>query len=299
MRTRAATSNVRSGSVGRPKFLPGRWQCRLGGPIFLESARSRIDKAVAAAAAGAHAVVANHITRVGTALALAPRAKFILSVHDDLEAAHYALALQQGGSTQDAEIAAEVARAQRPVLAVPDLCLFVSVGEEQRLRDVCRRTVVAPPRSYALHAGCSKAPSCSHRHPSVGDRHPFNFRSVTWFLTEVWQPHLQPLGLTVAVAGRVAAHVEANRYDPTLVHLLGYVDDLDALRATCRMTVVPDQAGSGIAVKTLTAVAHGHPISATTMGLRGLDPAVAAMLPACTDAESLAADIRSVLSTTE
>ena len=84
-----------------------------------------------------------------------------------------------------------------------------------------------------------------------------------------------------------------------LLHLLGFVDDLDALRAICRMSVVPDQAGTGIAVKTLAAVAHVHPLSVTTMGLRGLDPAVAAMLPACTNAESLAADIRSVLSSTE
>ena len=46
----------------------------------------------------------------------------------------------------------------------------------------------------------------------VGDQHDFNIRSVTWFLDEVWHPHLQPLGLSVAVAGRVAAHIDANRY---------------------------------------------------------------------------------------
>ena len=73
-------------------------------------------------------------------------------------------------------------------------------------------------------------------------------------------------------------------------------DDLDALRATCKITVVPDQGGTGISVKMLTALVSLHPVVTTRIGLRGLDPAITSALLAFDEPEELAQDILDLLS---
>jgi hypothetical protein len=77
--------------------------------------------------------------------------------------------------------------------------------------------------------------------------------------------------------------------------ILGFVDDLDAIRAACLVTVVPDRHGTGTAVKTLATLAAGHPLVTTSTGVRGLDPSVSGLLPAHDDPAALGADILTLL----
>ena len=193
-------------------------------------------------------VIANHISRVGPAIRLAPRAKLLLDVHDDIAMAQRQAALLDGGTEQDAAIAEQHAqRVQATVLAIPDLSTHVNQSEEERLGPFCRKSVVVLPRVYV---------STTAQHPVprfdiliVGNQHIFNIELLRWFLGEVWKPYLGVAGISVAVAGRAAAKIDVSQFELSLSHFLGFVEDLDDLRASCRMTVVPDQGGTGIPVK--------------------------------------------------
>ncbi|MBS0639356.1 MAG: glycosyltransferase [Proteobacteria bacterium] len=252
------------------------------------------DSAVRRAAGKADIVIANHVERVGLGLQLARTAALILDVHDDLADAHAQIANMGDepapGADEWARAAADI---QRAVLPIPDLCTHVSLGEEAKLRQLCRNTAIVLPRPYVRPV----KPDTSPRYDIliVGDQHAFNIQSVQWFIEQVWQPHLQPCGIQVAIVGRVVGKIDTSRYGSPLLHFLGFVDDLEAVRAACRMTVVPDQGGTGIPVKTLTTLAQGHPMSVTTAGLRGFDPATIDALPACDGAMTLAQDILHVL----
>ncbi len=252
------------------------------------------DPAVTQAAAYASSVISNHLGSIGLALRLAPKAKLLLDVHDDIAAAYRQNVLMNGGTEDEAEaVAAAAERTQARVLAIPDVCTHVSMTERKRLRLLSQRTAVILPRPYVR--------SIPAESPArfdvliVGDEHVFNVQSLVWFLNNVWRPYLLPAGVRVAVAGRVGARINVSGDVSGLLHLAGFVEDLDSFRSSCRLTVVPDRGGSGVPVKMLTTLAAGHPVATTPMGLRGLDPAVAALLPAFDDAEELAADILGLL----
>ncbi|MGL1608632.1 hypothetical protein ACSTIN_22815, partial [Vibrio parahaemolyticus] len=64
--------------------------------------------------------------------------------------------------------------------------------------------------------------------------------------------------LRIAIVGRIADDLEAkwkNRLPN--VHWLGYVENIDSLRDVVRLSVCPEQHGTGVAIKTLTAIVAG------------------------------------------
>jgi hypothetical protein len=283
--------NVVAVPDGPPVFidagdLTGSWASWL---TLSASCRIR-DGAVTEAVSRADSVIANHIDTVGAAIHLAPRAKLLLDVHDDRATSTREWLRKEGKGEAETEAAvAAAAAAQARVLALPDICTHVSTTELEGLKRHAQRSAIVLPRIYLPPAPPPVPPRFDLL--IVGDEHVFNIASLQWFLDEVWRPHLEPASVRAAVAGRAGQRLDATLYRSPLLHLLGFVEDLDTFRSWCRLTVVPDRAGTGISVKMLTTIAAGHPLATTPMGLRGLDASIAAHLPAFDDPAALAADI--------
>ena len=81
--------------------------------------------------------------------------------------------------------------------------------------------------------------------------------------------------------------------------LFGFVENLDDIRAVSRLSVNPDQAGTGIAVKTLTAIHAGHPLVSTRIGIRGLRSVAAKLIPVADSAAEMASLLETLLSAPE
>jgi len=102
-------------------------------------------------------------------------------------------------------------------------------------------------------------------------RHTPNQVALDWFTREVLPLVLAKLpDVRLLVAGsdpppRHAFHDPANAID-----LLGFVDDIQPLFATCAVFVCPIRSGSGVRVKLLEAFASGIPVVSTTLGAEGL-----------------------------
>ena len=156
--------------------------------------------------------------------------------------------------------------------AIPDVCTNVSLGE--RLRVVSRhnpKSVIVLPRPYVAEApdraGCRMGRADQRRQPRIQCR----------LAPLVSGNRAAPSPGTSPTADRHRrAHLSAvrrrRRSRPSSgVRFLASSTTLEALRARCRMTLVPDLAGTGIAVKTLTALAASHPVVSTDVGPRRLD----------------------------
>jgi len=280
---------------GPPIPIRGRNHDSHWATLLAATAMCRVrDGAIAEAARRADSAVANHLECVGPALALAPRARLMLDVRDD-RARQIGENLRRAGR-DDAEVEIAVAaasRAQAAVLAIPDICGHVSATEFERLGRQSQRAAIVRPRPYMTQAAEPTTPRFDVL--VFGDQHPFNIASLRWFLEEVWHPHLAAARVSVAIAGRVGHHARDLGNGSPLLHFLGFVEDLDAVRSVSRLTVVPDRQGTGTAVKTLATLAAGHPLVSTSVGIRGLDQAASGLLPARDDPAALAADILDLL----
>jgi hypothetical protein len=250
------------------------------------------------AAKRAHSVIATHLELLGPALLLAPQARLLLDVPDDRVLGERAWALAHGATEAQADIAAAaMVWAQQQVLAIADLCTFVSVTEAGRLGPQCQRSATVPPRIYAPPARPPMQPVFDLL--LTGDLHVFNVASLRWFLDDVWLPYLAEASVNVAIAGRVGDRIGSETYTSPLLHFMGFVEDLEAVRSQCRLTVVPDRAGTGVSVKLLNALAVEHPVATTSTGLRGLESSVARLIPAHDEAAALAADILNLIGNTQ
>src|SRR6185312_16617450 len=102
-------------------------------------------------------------------------------------------------------------------------------------------------------------------------RHMPNQVALDWFTREVLPLILEKLpDARLLVAGsdpppRHAFHDPAGAID-----LLGFVDDIQPLFATCAVFVCPIRSGSGVRVKLLEAFASGIPVVSTVLGAEGL-----------------------------
>ncbi|OYY68296.1 glycosyltransferase family 4 protein [Sphingomonas sp. 28-63-12] len=104
----------------------------------------------------------------------------------------------------------------------------------------------------------------------VGDSHYSNRLSVLWFIKEVFQPHLSPLGYNLALVGRISDAIYEQLGEVGHLLYVGFVDDLEAVKALSRIIVLPDRRGTGISIKTLEALASGMPFVGTSLAFRGL-----------------------------
>jgi hypothetical protein len=104
----------------------------------------------------------------------------------------------------------------------------------------------------------------------TGDSHPANVDSVVWFIEQVFKPYLSPRGISLAITGRVSDIIYQRGLRAPYLFCVGFVDDIESVKALSRMAILPDQRGTGISIKTLDAFASGMPFVATSIALRGL-----------------------------
>ena len=97
-----------------------------------------------------------------------------------------------------------------------------------------------------------------------------NVDALKWFAEQV-VPRVAarvPECEVVVTGGNPPA--EACRHAGAHVRLAGFVDDLAALYASCRVAVAPLRFGAGVKIKTIEAVQHGVPVVATKLGSEGI-----------------------------
>lgn len=129
----------------------------------------------------------------------------------------------------------------------------------------------------------------------VGDSHPANRESAVWFVKDVFEPFLAPLNINLALVGRLSDAVhDAVGAVPHLFYL-GFVDDLESVRALSRLAVLPDRRGTGISIKSLEAMASGMPFVATSVALRGVRDRLPSNLPAYDEPAEMAEAIKELL----
>ncbi len=263
----------------------GRYRCRI------------LDPAVADAARHVAIVVMNHVISAGFVLRHFRHAKILLDTHDYFTRWAFKHALDgtgDAGFERRGELL-RMARLEAELWRTPDVCTNVSLGERLRVSRANPKSVIVLPRPYVAEAA-DPGPDAEWDVLISGDSHAFNVGSLRWFLETVLPRHPALRDKRIAVAGRIFQQFDAKAVEAASgVRFLGFVDDLEALRARSRVTLVPDRAGTGIAVKTLTALAASHPVISTDVGLRGFDDAVRHILPAHADGDALAADLLALL----
>lgn len=103
----------------------------------------------------------------------------------------------------------------------------------------------------------------------LGDSHVANREAAEWFFEQVYLPHLQPRGRTLALAGRISDALYAKYGTVGYVFYMGFVPNVHMLRSLCRVSALPDRRGTGISIKSLETFAAGQAFVATSRAVRG------------------------------
>jgi len=189
----------------------------------------------------------------------------------DLHGVRMERARAVGVSHFDEETEARVAEQERLLLQRCDVAVVVSEADRNWVEaDVPgARTAVVGTIHEPLPEG-----------PPFGDRtglifvgswnHPPNGDAVTWFLDEVLPVVRRDVhDLEVHLVG--SDQPDGLGGDDPLVHCHGWVEDLEPLYASVRLSIAPLRFGSGIKGKIGEAMAHGVPVVATSVGAEGFD----------------------------
>jgi hypothetical protein len=257
-----------------------------GDRYLLRELRSRTwatitdDALVARLAARAEIAVVNYIVHMGFALKACPAARLVLETHDDLTRNALTRSRLVGGPATFPTLGPlrRHAALERLIWRTADVCIALSLSELPRIRRHAPTAYVLP-RPYARRALPADG-EVLWDILVVMNAHHFNIPALDAFLEHVIAADPALAVRRVAIVGRidtVLAPAWRDRLPQT--QWLGYVADIDALRDRARLSVCPDLAGTGVAIKTLTAIAAGHPLVATSVALRGLAPAILDLLP--------------------
>jgi GT2 family glycosyltransferase/glycosyltransferase involved in cell wall biosynthesis len=104
-----------------------------------------------------------------------------------------------------------------------------------------------------------------------GFQHPPNVDAVHWFVREVWP-------LVRARLPELQVRIVGSKMPENLrelagngVEVLGFVQDIDPLLASSRISIAPLRYGAGVKGKVNQAMSHGLPVVATSMAVEGMD----------------------------
>lgn len=103
-----------------------------------------------------------------------------------------------------------------------------------------------------------------------GYEHRPNVDAMTWFVSEVWPcVRLRRLPERLIIAGsKVPDGVAALASQD--IEIRGYVDDLAATFAACKLSIAPLRYGGGIKGKIVTSLSYGVPVVATSVAAEGM-----------------------------
>jgi glycosyltransferase involved in cell wall biosynthesis len=105
----------------------------------------------------------------------------------------------------------------------------------------------------------------------LGSNNPYNIDGLRWFLEHVWPRILSVRPETkLLIAGPVC---EA-KWSGLNVEVMGVVNSLRDFYRKCSVAINPVQAGTGLKIKTIEALAHGRIVIGTDIAFDGLAPYV-------------------------
>lgn len=130
----------------------------------------------------------------------------------------------------------------------------------------------------------------------AADSHLANRESGAWFINEVFKNRLAPHGVSLAIVGRLSQALHAELGTLPYVYYVGFVDDLDSVKALSNIIVLPDRRGTGMSIKTLEAFASGKPFVGTSVAYRGLRGRIPVECQAYDEPEEMAHEIMRILS---
>lgn len=221
--------------------------------LYRRTVRNRMqtviaDDLVARLAARADIAVVNYTIHMGLALKACPAAKLVLETHDDITRMSVvrSCTVADHPSFPTRTAVKRHLRLERLIWSAADVCIALSLSELPKIRRHVS-TVYVLPRPYARpprEAGGDARWDIL----IVMNPHPFNVQCLDDFLENVVLGDPRLTLARIAIVGRINEWLESKWKDrlPN-TQWLGYVRDIDELRDATRLSVCPDQNGTGVA----------------------------------------------------
>ncbi len=215
-----------------------------------------------------HYIAARYIADVRT---WAPQAKIVFDTVDLHYLREQRLAELDGSATLH-ESASVTRQQELGVIAASDLTLVVSPVEKDLLaRELPSAAVEILSNIHELQ---SAGRGYAERVGLIfvgGFRHPPNVDAVVWFVNQVWPIILQrQADITLTIVGsNMPASIRA--LTATNVVVAGFVEDIDPLLDSSRISIAPLRYGAGVKGKINQAMAYGLPVVATVAAAEGMD----------------------------
>ncbi len=128
-----------------------------------------------------------------------------------------------------------------------------------------------------------------------GFEHPPNHDAVVWFVEDILPKiHAAVPGVPLHVVGSKAPP-EIHDLAGEFVHVHGFVEDLDPLYESCRVSIAPLRYGAGVKGKVTQALSRGLPCVGTTMALEGTPLVAGEHLLVAADADEFAQQVITLL----
>lgn len=126
----------------------------------------------------------------------------------------------------------------------------------------------------------------------VGSAHHANVASLKWFLKEVYEAYLFPMGLSLTIVGTSGDVVDVGRFGDK-VKRTGRVQDIAPYYARAGLVALPIMSGAGVPIKVIDAMTRGVPFVMTDFPARAMDLAQA--IPVADSAMAFAEQVLSCL----
>lgn len=157
-------------------------------------------------------------------------------------------------------------------LARADVALGIQDEESAHLRELTQVPVATvghfiKPVASSYDAACGHGP----RILFVGSANPINVDGCVWFIDQVLGKVRDALpDATLRVVGGAGDKLATRYNDDPRLDIVGRVDDLTGEYASALVVINPVQFGTGLAIKSIEALAHGCALICTPAGARGV-----------------------------
>lgn len=225
------------------------------------------------------AIICNHYFNLPFATrlrALCPSARILLETHD-LQSLHYVDDDLKHPLTGKPQLLPDLLSDELEIARQADVLIHLSEHEAKEfsvhLTERPHFTIFPDcPRNYT---SATVARHCKDRFDFliVADGNNPNYRSLCWFLDNVWSEELQRR-CSLKIVGAIDRRFDPWK-DPRYVKyrecFLGRVSDAAPYYRSAGTVLLPTIAGHGVSMKTVEAISFGKPIIATPLAFRGFE----------------------------
>lgn len=151
-----------------------------------------------------------------------------------------------------------------------DVVLGIQDEESQKLRALTTR-IVTTVGHFIEPVTDNRAKPVAGRLLFVGSSNPINVDGCAWFIDHVLERVLATVGSThLRIVGGVGAALAERYPQRRQLEFAGRVDDLDTEYASAEVVINPVRFGTGLAIKSIEALAHGCALLCSPEGARGV-----------------------------